>query len=144
MFQRWNLQLRWRYGLLDEKHLNRSPTSPPLILLLIRKGRSGDGSYSESRIISNPAEVVRALKGIGEVEVRDIDLSDYSFDEQMLLISKTSIIVGMHGAGITVRYYIIILYFIVNHADTTLNVLISYLRSIRCIWPSVLHYAAAK
>ena len=96
LFQRWNLQIRDAYSLPSPISRDKA-----VILVLIRKGRMGDGSISTVRYIANSMEVVNGLSGIDGAAVTAADLADYSFDEQLQLVQTTSILIGMHGAGIT-------------------------------------------
>ena len=103
LYQRWNLQVRDKYGLLGEEHM---VTNKKMRLLFIsrRKASSEDSvglsSYYSSRVISNEAEVLAALQAIPDLEVVHIDLAALSFEEQVRLISSVGVLVGMHGAGI--------------------------------------------
>lgn len=100
MFQQWNMQIRQNYGLLTEESIKTNKRMQ--ILLIIRTTTSNDAHYS-SRVYSNTNQIIEALntftsKGISVVVQ---DLVDLKFPDQIKLISESSIIVGMHGAGIT-------------------------------------------
>lgn len=113
LYQRWNLHVRYSYGLLDEKLLQ---TDRELRVLLIdRKENHNDwGTQRSSRIILNMEELNKSLgrsihnweqgeDNTNKIKIHFVvkDLASISYIEQLRLISSTSIIVGMHGAGIS-------------------------------------------
>ena len=98
MFQRWNLQLRQNYGLLDPVHM---PTAERVqVLLLIRAARANGGSHQSSRVFQNTAELVSALRKVPGVDLVAVDLSTLPFEQQVRLVANSSVLIGMHGAGI--------------------------------------------
>ena len=111
LYQRWNLQLRFSYGFLKgyyDAMKNNVPTSGlntdvrMQVLLVVRKGHSADGSSGAmSRVIQNLNEVVAALKTIPHIHFLHEDLGSLTFEEQLRLIGDSSVVVGMHGAGVT-------------------------------------------
>ena len=100
MFQRWNLQVRRNYGLLHPQHL--ATNERVQVLLLLRKARGGGGSQQQSRVFDNPEELQTALQAAVPpgVAVVAVDLSALPFEEQVRLVGNSSVLVGMHGAGI--------------------------------------------
>jgi hypothetical protein len=97
LFQRWNLQVRQKYDLLRREAM---PTNEKLqILLIIRKSKSNIPMYT-SRVFANEGEIVSALKTIQGAELVVQDLAALSFTQQVQLISSSSLIIGVHGAGI--------------------------------------------
>lgn len=94
LFQRWNLHIRNNYGLLDEA---RMPTNKIITLLLVVRQAKGSET---SRVFANPSELQSALRSIDGVAVVVQDLSLLSFTEQVQLVASSSIVIGMHGAGI--------------------------------------------
>lgn len=109
LFQRWNLQLRKGYDILRPAQVKTSQRRQ--VLLIVRSESKNDwGSYRTSRLMSNTDDVIRALQSLsrGDAERKipsfDLVVQDMgkvgSLEKQMRLIANTSIIVGMHGAGI--------------------------------------------
>lgn len=94
LFQRWNLHIRNNYGLLNEA---RMPTNKGITLLLVVRQAKGSET---SRVFANPSELQSALRSINGVAVVVQDLSLLSFAEQVQLVASSSIVIGMHGAGI--------------------------------------------
>eukprot|EP01038_Epipyxis_sp_PR26KG_P010548 gene10548-14170_t len=107
LFQRWNIQVRNSYGLLDNQKLLTNKKIQ--ILLIIRKSNSGNMRYS-SRTFGNTPQIIDALNEYAKDEqIKDEsipiiiiaqDLSQLSFEQQVQLISNSSLVIGMHGAGI--------------------------------------------
>jgi len=94
LFQRWNLHIRNNYGLLNE---GRMPTNANISVLLVVRQPKGSET---SRVFKNPSELLDALSRIEGVAVVMQDLSTLSFTEQVQLVASSSIVIGMHGAGI--------------------------------------------
>lgn len=120
LYQRYNFQVRHSYGLLAE----RVRTDRVLkVLLVVRKVYQNLwGSNRSSRNYLNLPEMEAALRkafyrmgnssstlalgqeeggGTAQLVIEVVDLNELTFDEQMKLAGETSIIVGMHGAGMT-------------------------------------------
>jgi hypothetical protein len=98
MFQRWNLQMRSNYGLLQPAAM---PTNERIqVLLMIRGARQGGGSHQQSRVINNIDALSKSLAQIPGVVLVVQDLSFLSFEEQVQLVGNSSVVVGVHGAGI--------------------------------------------
>ena len=100
MFQQWNMQIRQNYGILNEESIKTNDRMQ--ILLIIRTSTSSDPHYS-SRVYSNTNQIIQALNTLSSRGITIVaqDLADLKFQDQIKLISESSIIVGMHGAGIT-------------------------------------------
>ena len=123
LYQRWNLQLRFNYGFLkpyyDSIHAdmrcNQSGSAAPpyhnitnmntdhvmQVLLVVRKGASGDGTVRTSRFFLNTDDIIASLKTISGIVFLPVDLSVLSFEAQLEVIGNSSIVIGMHGAGVT-------------------------------------------
>jgi hypothetical protein len=106
LYQRWNLHVRHSYGLL------RSDPEAPLnqrlqVLLVIRNEKSNLwGSSRTSRNYVNTDEITASLNATLRVLSKKvpttlvaIDLSTLVLEEQLRLIADSSIMIGMHGAG---------------------------------------------
>jgi hypothetical protein len=99
LFQRWNLQIRQNYDLLRPEAM---PTNERRqILISLRKLTGGSSETYSSRIFSNPDEMAKQLSLIPNTKVVVQDLGNLTFPEQIKLIGSSSVIVGMHGAGIS-------------------------------------------
>lgn len=97
LFQRWNLQMRRNYGLLQEA----MPTNERIqVLLVVRSARAGGGTHQSTRVFANKDEVQAALALIPGVELVVQDLATISFEEQVRLVGNSTMVIGMHGAGI--------------------------------------------
>lgn len=98
LYQRWNLQMRQGYGLLQQ---NRTALASPKveILLLERKARGGS-SQQASRLMKNFAQVRQALSSLPGVHVTALDISTLPFPQQVAKLASSHLLVGMHGAGI--------------------------------------------
>lgn len=105
LYQRWNVAIRQGLGMLDRKET--IPTQHELrILLLVRSigsERANIPNAVTSRVMVNIAEIQAAIEQLAKEKQAKLivqDLSLISFEEQVRLIGNSSIIVGMHGAGI--------------------------------------------
>lgn len=98
MFQRWNLQIRQNYGLLTPEAM---PTNDRLqVLLLVRQGRAVGGSHQMSRVFGNLEAITAALNETLGSSFLAVDLATLPFEEQVRLVHSSSVLIGMHGAGI--------------------------------------------
>lgn len=107
LFQRWNVQVRSAYKTL---HNTQVKTGERLqVLLIVRSETKNDwGSYRTSRLMKNTEEVVSALRSMSRGSATsppfDLVVQDMSrisgFSAQVALVANTSVIIGMHGAGI--------------------------------------------
>ena len=110
LFQRWNLQLRQNYELL---RLDAMPTQETLQLLLITRMPPPHGpntTHVLSRMYANTDQIVSALTAFvvqqnaqhpsTPMKLVVQDFLSISFSDQVRLIASSSIVVGMHGAGI--------------------------------------------
>jgi len=73
------------------------PTNKGITLLLVVRQAKGSET---SRVFANPSQLQSALRSIDGVTVVVQDLSLLSFTEQVHLVASSSIVIGMHGAGI--------------------------------------------
>ena len=105
LFQRFNLNIRHRYNMLARRR--GSDAQKVKIVLIVRKASKRDnawGTLSTSRNFLNYEETLRRLKEYAKSADHDfqaVNIGTLSFQKQFELISKTSILVGMHGAGIS-------------------------------------------
>jgi len=109
LFQRWNLQVRQNYHLLS---LEALPSPTVLRVLLISRSPPSAGPNSThilSRMYTNTQQIVSALQVYAEsknkmspyrVEITHSAFSSLSFLDQVTLMGESSVVIGMHGAGI--------------------------------------------
>jgi hypothetical protein len=103
LYQRWNLHVRQDWGLVSSA---LGTTKRFKILLIVRNEHSNMwGNQRTSRNYLNLPEIERGLKRFvsslgSDYQLVVQDLSKLNFVEQLQLIADTSIMVGMHGAGI--------------------------------------------
>lgn len=121
LFQRWNLQVRQNYNLLTAEAL---PSPTVLRVLLISRSAPTSGPNSThilSRMFTNTQELQSALQTYAaqkslattsldttsnsnttgfRVEVTHSVFGSLSYLDQVRSMSETSIVIGMHGAGI--------------------------------------------
>ena len=99
IYQAFNLYVRREffkfYGTLPIPKRNT-------VLIIKRSAPQGlaDLKY-RARVITNFDELSDAIEGIDGVIVRTADLAHLPFDQQVKLVHSSSIILGMHGAGLT-------------------------------------------
>jgi len=79
-----------------------------LVTLILRKDYlahprqlRGKSLRKTGRKLSNSKELVDALNQLENVEVAAIYLEDLTMKEQVELIAKTDVLIGVHGAGLT-------------------------------------------
>jgi hypothetical protein len=112
LFQRYNLQIRSGFQLLpfQQHQKSTSTTSSGLqVLLIVRSETKNDwGSYRTSRLMLNSDAVISQLQQLSQgtsttspfkLIIKDMGKMK-SYTEQIKLIAETSIMIGMHGAGI--------------------------------------------
>lgn len=120
LFQRWNIEIRQNHWLLRGR--DSMPTMSSLqILLLARKSSltasTIGGVDTGSRVIANAQEVFdmlrRSFTDSGHLRLRAIsptlvpaavvmeDLSDLSSEDQMRLVGGSSVLIGVHGTGMS-------------------------------------------
>jgi len=106
LFQRWNLQVRQLYGLypLPSEVVAEDRQGKVRVLFIKRSvGRAAAHMYT-SRVIKNIDDVIAGLKqSISSDVVSEWiveDLARLSFEEQVRLVGKVHMIVGVHGAGV--------------------------------------------
>lgn len=106
MYQRWNLQVRQGYGLLGQHYQGRSMRQRLQVLLIVRSESHNDwGTYRSSRVMLNTEELTTSLRRLGTELDFDLVVQDMakiaSYRGQVELVANTSIIIGIHGAGMT-------------------------------------------
>lgn len=110
LYQRWNLQVRQSFGLLSKTP--KAASQPITVVLIVRMEKINDwGNYRTSRLFLNLAEMEAALRKLQsqsrhKFELLVQNLADLDFDAQVALMSQTSILIGMHGAGIAQSQYL--------------------------------------
>ena len=80
------------------------PRPTALRITLIVRREHNDKHYQEKKIFrtfQNEKELIKMLESGKKMSVEVADLSEMSFDEQVLLMRRTSILIGAHGAGLT-------------------------------------------
>lgn len=103
LYQRWNLHIRQDWGLVSS---NIGTNKKFKVLLIVRNEHSNMwGNQRTSRNYLNLPELQAGLKRFinslgSDFELVVQDLSELNFLQQLQLIADTSIMVGMHGAGI--------------------------------------------
>lgn len=110
LFQRWNLQIRQNYGLLRYETM---PTISAMQILLVVRTPPVSGpntTHVLSRMYTNTAEIRSSLQAFiqqrsaADPSLRTTlavhDFLSVPFAEQVRLIASSSIVIGMHGAGI--------------------------------------------
>jgi protein O-GlcNAc transferase len=100
MFQRWNLQIRRNYDLLRREAMPTSNTIQVLLLMREARKMTGGGSDQQSRVFYNAQEISWALGNVTGIHFVEADLSKLPFEEQIRLVGSSSVLIGMHGAGI--------------------------------------------
>jgi hypothetical protein len=125
LYQRWNLHIREVLKLLpppipskDCKSASAASPLPPdglkkiIIMLIIRSETKNDwGSLRTSRLMKNQQSLLSSLKSFAQelssslqfpVEFVAQDFKDLpSYEDQIKRMSSVSILIGLHGAGIT-------------------------------------------
>ena len=101
MFQSFYLHTRryWREKFGESSTLI-PPTTSTNVLLILRKTDPKKGAGSRARSIANLNELALELSKLDNVNVMTLDLSTLPFEDQYKVSSNSSIIVGMHGAGL--------------------------------------------
>jgi hypothetical protein len=106
LYQRWNLHVRNDYQLvnIDRSHKNFKWK----LLLVVRNEHSNMwGTQRTSRNYLNTEDIQNGIQTFltshqqefQDFELLAIDLGKLSFEEQLQLIGQSSIMIGMHGAG---------------------------------------------
>lgn len=111
LYQRWNIQTRAAYGLLDAPRGKGSDTLHVLLVLRLARTKEEEGEYKTAcRIFANPEEIAATLRGVLadfsdkeaiQTKLSVVNLADLTFEEQVRLMNTVSLIIGVHGAGIT-------------------------------------------
>ena len=80
------------FGLLNTPH----PPVPSLTLIL----RKRNGEKNVGRILANEQEIVQYLESINLSKLKVVDTAKMTFREQLTVMRSTSILIGIHGAGL--------------------------------------------
>ena len=97
LFQRWNMQIRNNYGLLKPEAI---PTNEKISILLILRSIGKHSEGQETRVFRNTPAISKMLEEFEGVQLVIKDLATIGFEEQIKLIASSSLLIGMHGAGI--------------------------------------------
>lgn len=99
IFQKWNLHIRHQYNLLKENDIATNKRIQILIITRPRKENFNDVA-TNSRVFRNLDDIQRSIESAVDTSVQVVvqDLNILDFKEQVLLISQSSVIIGMHGA----------------------------------------------
>lgn len=101
------MHIRHSYGLLNENSITSN--SLQIMFVLRKETENLWGHMRSSRMISNEYEVLKGLQDMSveiqklnniKINFLPVDLSNLTVTEQIKLFGDTSIIMGMHGAGI--------------------------------------------
>eukprot|EP01039_Chlorochromonas_danica_P004295 gene4295-4715_t len=111
LYQRWNLHVRQSYDLLSKPMI--SSQKKGVILVIVRNENSNMwGSQRTSRNYLNTDAIQTGLKRLVEKEEYRSDfelvlqdLSKLSFRQQIELMARSSLVIGMHGAGIAMTMH---------------------------------------
>jgi len=111
LFQRWNLHLRSNHG----KLVKLVPKQRLKVLVIVRTESHNDwGSYRTSRLFKNLPEITTALTKLQSESERgggqpfDLVFQDMGllpYEQQLELVEGASVLVGIHGAGISHSQY---------------------------------------
>lgn len=93
LYQRWNLQVRSLYNLLEAPQ-PQSSSDKTRILLINRR---------TTRIMSNIDTAKAELEKLQDVVVTVKDMAGMSLEQQMSVMNSADIMIGIHGAGISHR-----------------------------------------
>ena len=88
--------MRANYGLLKAN----MPTNERFQILLLVRGTRHGGAHQQSRLFNNLDDLKKSLAEIPNVELVSVDLAQLPFEEQVKLVGNSSMVIGMHGAGI--------------------------------------------
>lgn len=88
----------YRKIVLEAFHLYDVPPPPIPVVTLILRHRTN--LKNVGRILANEAEVVKMLKEGNMIDLHVVDFNYMPFSEQLKLIRNSSVIVGVHGAGL--------------------------------------------
>jgi hypothetical protein len=112
LYQRWNLHARVSLGLLRPTDPPAPAPKPLKVVLIVRTESQNDwGSYRTSRLFLNLQEITAEIAKLQKsadappFELVVQNLADLDFAQQLQLISQTSVLVGIHGAGIAHSQY---------------------------------------
>jgi hypothetical protein len=103
------MHIRHSYGLLKENSELLTSNSLQIMFVLRKETENLWGHMRSARQILNELEVLKGLQIMSEeiqklnkikINFLPIDLSNLTVSEQIILFSDTSLIMGMHGAGI--------------------------------------------
>ena len=111
-YQRWNMHVRHSYGLLEPSSLVTN-NRIQVFLVVRNETRNLWGASRTSRNFIEYETLHNGLKSLLQedsslslaaggppISFLAVDLSRYTFQQQLVLLSESSIIIGMHGAGL--------------------------------------------
>lgn len=110
LFQRWNLAVRHNYGTLLANDMLITNKERISVVFVQRHATTNRwGSERTSRNVKNSEELLKEIKKSlklayppsVEIIVEAVAFEKLSFEQQVKLASETSIIIGTHGAGLT-------------------------------------------
>ncbi len=107
LFQRWNVQMRQSFGLIESATATADIVQ---VLLIVRRENKNDwGSYRTSRLLLNENDVIESLTDASRKHKFRLLVQDMAnivkFSQQVKLIADTSIVIAMHGAGLVQTMY---------------------------------------
>jgi hypothetical protein len=131
LVQRWNVMTRHSFNLLAKNPSSRSSSggitegiaaaasSNTLlfrVVMIIRKESKNEwGSYRSSRLLKNADDVASTIQSLLDIQQNRHPSIQYKFEvhdfatmpytDQIALMSSTSVLIGVHGAGISMSQY---------------------------------------
>ena len=71
------------------------------VVLLVREKQQSGYQKQVRRQFYNKNEIADKLKRLPRVDLKVVDLQQYTFKQQITMLSSTALLIGMHGAGLT-------------------------------------------
>ncbi len=117
LLQRLNINIRFGHGLLEvSPEYRRSEEGLAIIHVLViertpavpntPEGKPVNATYRFSTYaLGNSEEVIASLKELQAVEVTHADFGRISFEEQILLVAQSSIIIGLQSADLSHAFH---------------------------------------
>ena len=103
LLQRWNVHIRWSQGLLPVGPSYKRTESGVIfvnVLVIDHSLSKGEMNITRSRPtrMGNVRDIVNELERLDAIEITVADFSLISFEEQLLLIARSSVLLGMRGS----------------------------------------------